>query len=294
MIKKIILNTYLFFRLLFSGLKKADDLFSAKKSSQDGNGSMEQQYEADSVYNDMIRGEVTQEVKELRHEMYYAERKSHHYIYNGEDRGELRQVLDYSGHIENSDNHKVWIVQENKEDTGSLIENLQDDFKNKNHRSFTIQIERDFIPSFRLEEFINKIVVKSIDENKCVLDLYTSQYMKQFMTRHRPFIAELNRIYEGDTRSPLLQFNSLEFVTSNAYGADDLMLFKFINPEFVDILKFDGNFVLRYAADININGFDIIKEFYDEDTQKKSDNKEMRKNAVFDFNVAQQKIGTTD
>ena len=57
------------------------------------------QDEENNVLHDLLRGEVTQEVRELRHEMYYAERESHKYKYTGNGTAVKKNSLYDGGNI---------------------------------------------------------------------------------------------------------------------------------------------------------------------------------------------------
>lgn len=271
------------------GLKGGENIFSQEsKGNIDGSG-FEKHDEADSVYKDLLKGEVTQSVRELRHEMYYSERKSNDYIYKGGGIAEKRnKVFDYDGHIEESDGHKVILVQDNIEDCGSLSDNIVDDYKTKNYRKFTLSVKRDFIPSFRIEEYTTKLVVKDLGDGNVILDIYVSEYPKQFNQRHKFFLSEVNRIYEGYVQSPIIDFDEIEFVSFRAYGCDDYRYFKYGNVKFADMLRFDGSFVFRFTATPVINGYDLIEDYFDAVTQKKSDEREEREGCSMDFNALAQ------
>lgn len=235
---------------------------------------MEQHDEQDSVYKDLLKGEVTQEVRELRHEMYYSERASHKYKYIGNGVVTKKNTLfDYSGKIDRSDGFDVQILQPNTEDTGSLSDNMAErDYRLKNKKEFTIVIDRNFLPKFKLEQYTTKLVVKRINETAVMLDFYTPVYEQQFNRVHKPFLNELDRIYQGDVKSDVIDFKSVEFISFGAYGTDDLKFYKYNNVEFDNILKFDGDYVLKFTADIVSDGDDLIDEFYCKEEQEKSDN----------------------
>lgn len=298
--KKIWINIKMFFISLAWGMKGADKLIANSNKTVEGgdNASIEQHKETNNVYADLLRGEVTQEVKEFRHEMYYAERKSHDYEYGGNGRAVKRNdIFDYSGCVDKSDNLKIQIVQENKEDFSSLMEfgifcngekvELSEtalrDLRTKDKRNFTINIERDFIPSFRLEQYAKKLVVKRLNDDKVVLDIYVSQYRQQFDNNSKMFINAIEKIYMGDKLSDIVDFKYLNFISYNAYGTDDLKQYEYENIEFNDIIKFEDCYVLKFIADIKTDGYDLISEFYDEIAAKKSENHEMREGAVLDI-----------
>lgn len=273
MIKKIYNKIRSFFFYIFWGLKSADKIaFGTKEDSSNAGTVLEQQNEQNSVYKDLLKGEVTQEVKELRHEMYFSERKSHKYKYIGNGVvTKKNEIFDYPGKIDKTDGFPLQILQPNIEDTGTLSENLSEvDYRIKNKKEFTIDIERDFIPRFRLEEFTNKLVVKRINENAVMLDFYTPIYKSQFNTIHKLFLKELEKIYMGDVRSDVIDFKQVEFISFRAFGTDDLKKYTYNNIEFDNILIFDGHYVIKFTADIVNDGEDLINEFYCNEEEEKS------------------------
>ena len=142
----------------------------------------------------------------------------------------------------------------------------------KDKREFTIFIERSFVPRFRLEEFVDKIVVERDGSEKAIIDFYTTKYESQFNRRHRPFLNELKRIIDGDTRSDILDFETLKFVTFKAYGADDLHLFSYCAFNFKEIREYEGEYILSFDAIVNDDGTDLIKEYDDKISEYKFKN----------------------
>ena len=266
---------------LFSGLRSADKkAFGGKDTTGgDDSGNIEVQDEENSVLNDLLRGEVTQEVRELRHEMYYAERESHKYKYAGNGTAVKKNTL-YSSEVkelENSEDLKIILFQYNKEDTEGLSDNLlntdgkltDSSIFTKGHREFTLKLGRNFIPRFRIEEFTDKFVVKAADETHVIIDLYVTKYESQFNRRHKPFLNEMERIYQGDKLSEVVSFDTLSFVTFKAYGADDLIEYHYKNVTFENIVEYKGYYVVKFLAEVSEDTTDIVEEFYDEKAAKK-------------------------
>lgn len=302
MLKKLWLNAKILFHSLFVGMRSADNEITTggKDVSSEGTA-VEQKKETNSVYAAMLRGEVTQEVKELRHEMYYAERRSHDYVYTGGGNAKKKNdFFDYTGKIEDSDGHMVQIVQDNYQDQASIDEYGIDEGHVRDYGSgiyesikmediakkeYTIKIVRDFIPKFRIEEFAKKVVVKDFGENR-ILDIYVSKYPVEFDRRSRMFVNMIEEIYQGNTRSEIIDFQQLSFITRNAYGSDDLKLYSFKDFSFRDIIDFDGNYVLRFVCTPEFFGEDLIEEFYDEIAAKKSEEHAKRDNVSIDLGTA--------
>ena len=286
---------------LMQGLVAGDKAIRSDSGTEiDPVGGIEQQKETQSVYKDLLKGEITQEVIELRHQMYFTERKSHEYEYNGGGHAKKKNsMFGYSGNVEQSDGYKVTLVQENKQFINSLDNDgvhivkgdvlVDDDLKKgynttKNiNAEYTIHCERDFMPRFRLESYATKIVVKDVDNEHAIVDIYVPQYRQQFKRTTNLLQAELDRIYQGNVRSDLVMMNKIWFKTFNCYGADDSILYEYDDVKFDNIIKFDGSYVLRFYCHILTNGEDEIQQYYDEKMAEKYENKERREGATVDF-----------
>lgn len=303
--RKIFLKIALFFKFIGLGLRGADKSIMPSKPEENGGAptGIEEQEEQESVYADLLRGEVTQQVKELRHEMYFAERKSHEYGYSGGGRAKRKNtMLDTVDGIENEDGYDIMLIQENREDMQSLkdfgIHNVgenvfieqkaNEDLGNKDKRDFTIKIERDFIPNFRIERFVTKLVVKRISEKEVVLDFYVPKYRQQFDNVDKLFNKQIENIYNGiDRRNDMLYFTSVSFVTYRAYGSDDLKFYKFNVSSFDKVLEYNGSYIIRFYGEID-GSEDLIAQYYDEIADEKSKNHEMRNpNATISFDNAE-------
>lgn len=224
---------------------------------------------------------MTQEVIELRHEMYYAERESHKYGSNGEAY-KKNLLYEYEGEYENSDGLKLSLIQENYQDDGSLHDRVENIGSSLPVRR-TIFIERKFIPKFRIEDYVEKVIVKRNDEGKAVLDLYVSKYDSQFNNIQKLFLNKIRAIYGGEIDRTLLDFDKLYFNTFKAFGSEDLHKYEFTNLSFEDIVLYKGWYVLKFISDISIDGEDVIGQYFDKETQEKFDKHEPRKNPTFNY-----------
>lgn len=300
--RKFWLKIKLTFFYLFQGLISADKLIRNNKEDEiNVNSNIEQQVEQQSVFKDLLKGELTEEVKELRHEMYYSERKSCEYVYNGGGNAKKNKFFDYKGSVENSDGNPVTIVLINKQIINGLCDDgvavmgnqaavsteLQGEFKmpiSNGKERYSFEIERNFIPRFKIEKYTTKLVVKNVVEKKgkSLLDFYIPEYRQQFNNITKFLQSELDKIYQGNYKSDLTDFNKISFITKNCFGVPDLFLFEYNNIVFSDIIKFDGHYVLRFYCDILTNGEDTLTDIYHEETARKCEKNEMRKNATID------------
>ena len=287
---KLKLNTKLFLNYLGIIMYNGDKTILHNNEDKIKNSTnVECKQEQDSVYNDLLHQNITQEVIELRHEMYFSERESRKYEYTGGGKAiKKNNIFKYSGKYEDSDELDIYILQPNYLDSGELVVNKEKDavnnaLKTAREYHYTINIKRDFIPRFRLEQYTTKIIVKKPENGKAILDLYVTKYQSQYNRIHRPFLNEVEKIKNGFLKTDVIDFNELSFISRNAYGTDDLKLYEFNNIKFINIIEFDGSNVFKFEADVINDGKDLIEEFYDEATANKSNKHEKRKNATLDL-----------
>ena len=283
MLKRFFLKIYSFFVYLSNGLKSAEKIaFGNKSDALDDGMTYEQQQEHDSVWQDLLKGELTQRVIDLRYETAHADRESKKYQYIGGGNAKKRNIFEYNGNIENSNNLDIFLVQENHEDIATLTNS------EKTIRTYRLKITYDFISRFRLDAYTKKVVIKK-DNNRYVVDFYVSKYLEKYNNEHKFFMAEINRVVSGDRRSDILLIDKLSFCTFNSFGIPDGVSLSFNNFEFLSIVEYDGNFILRFKSDLE-NTSDYIDSVYDEKSEKKFLNKDKRETFKENFSVIDEKI----
>ena len=78
-----------------------------------------------------------------------------------------------------------------------------------------IEIERDFLPRFNIENYANKVVVRKIDDNNAYVDFYTTMYASQFGKVDAIYISQLNTLYKEKTkRSDITDIKRIRFSMS--------------------------------------------------------------------------------
>lgn len=280
---------YLFFGLVL-GMKKTEDETLHQNGMDLDNGSTINQQVADhSVAKALLRGELTQEVIELRYRTYAVAREASHYNYFSPTLAKKKGVNDFKYlKIANDENREVITVQENKLQVETVTDSLLrigDDGKFiDKQREYNIKIKRNNQPRYKLEDFTKKIVVKKgDDEYTAIIDVYVSKYPDDKNVASKPFIRELERIIDTGVRSDMFEFNSIQFETYKAYKLDDMINFEFGDPQLSKIFEFDGDYVITFIMNIIDGGTDMAAEFYDERMAKKYENKEKKElNITFD------------
>ena len=286
--KKLWFNIKLFFASLFRGMRAADDVMTTSHQEIGAGGTVEEQkVESNSVLAQLLRGEVTQEVKDVRYEMYESVRQSKDF-----------QVMGYSGKavkknhmldktpmkIDREDGLKVILIQDNKIDFDgqkTAVDNSETLRKvrveaDAKHR---FKASHEYPVRHKIETYARKVVVKLTDEeNKYKLDFYLSEYPIENDPRAVYVTKELESLYKSGSRtSDLTDLITLTFTTDKAYGDDDWKVYDFTIKQYIGIKKFDGNYVLSFYASLPESGvFDVTDEYKDEVSVKKFKDKAPR------------------
>ena len=292
----------IFFAYLFAGMHAADrNLISGEKDVGMDEAGIERRQESDNVFAQLLRGEVTQEVKEVRHEMYYAERKSHDYEYGGGGRAvkKNKSMFSYQD-VENEDGYKLVLVQPNIKSQLSLhdygiipVEDgaYYDDEKDKDPDAISdsvksLKFRYDFTPKFKLENYVEKVVLRDAPDGTRYADLYFQKGYDTVNRVDRQFSNELDRVFEGDRRSDILHFDALSFVTCRASLVVENLRYELADFKYVECFEFAGYRVLRYTCTTVVDGEDTLNEIYDERTAKLNEEKAMRKGVSVDLITA--------
>lgn len=286
--KKIWLNIKLFFISFFHGMKAADDvLTSSNKELSSGGIAEEQKAEQNNLYASLLRGEVTQEVKDLRYEMYESVRQSKDFKYVGNGQAVKRNhmLVKSPMKIDEEDGLKVVLIQDNKvyiQGADSSVDNIKkvSTIRTEADAEHTFKATHEFFVRHKIETYAKKIVVKTTgEENKFKLDFYLSEYPVENDPRAVYVVKELESIYKSGSRtSDLTDLITLTFTTDKAYGDDDWKIYDFKIIDYIGIKKFDGNYILSFYASLPNGVTDTTEEFNDEESAKKFKNKTPRKN----------------
>lgn len=241
----------------------------------------------------LLRGELTEEVKQLRYRNYKVDREAKKYKYFAptlalkRKEGKDNKFVSY----DKSDGLEVITIQYNyalSEDVLDAINQI-DNGGRGGETKYKIEIKRNFRPRFKIEEFLKKVVVKRFDETHAILDFYFSMYPERFFRtsddksfRSKPFIHEIENIRDNKIKSDILDMEQMRFVTSHAYKKDDLIEYVFRNLSFKEVVEFDGDYILRFKASIEHDGIDLTAPFYNREMDEKYKNKE-KKELVLDL-----------
>lgn len=234
----------------------------------------------------LLKGELTEEVKQLRYRTYKVDREAKKYKYFAptlalkKKEGKDNKFVSY----DKSDGLDVITIQYNyalSEDVLDAINQI-DNGGRGDKTKYKFEIQRNFVPRFRIEEFLKKVVVKRFDDTHAILDFYFSKYPERFFNnsndisfRSKAFINEIKRISNGG-KSDITEMEQMRFVTSHAYKQEDLIEFVFRNIWFREVVEFDGDYILRFKASIEHDGYDLTASYYNKTMDEKYKNNEKK------------------
>lgn len=271
-LKKLI--TYLSF-----GLKSADsEMFDQKENIDSNDSSINQVQEQRNVYKDLRKGEVTQEVEELRYSSYNVYRESDKYQYLGDGVATKKEVKKDNGNYNFTLHNNL--VCDGVLDSFNKLENDTFDIN-----KFTLSIQYFDIPRFRLERFCKMIEV-NIESGKAKIRLHFSAFYDSYDSTSKSFLNELNKLEKLDTYYAISKnelcsnINNLSFTTYKANGEDDLINYTFTNLQFIDYQKNYFEHVITYNCDYE--RVDLLDKYYSKSMDMKYKNKES-KNSCLDL-----------
>lgn len=149
-----------------------------------------------------------------------------------------------------------------------------DDFNIKQERP--IKIERYYVTKFFIEQYANKLHIRTINEEEKLLEFVFNKYADVYDKRSTLFISELKKVFNNPKNS-ILDINVVSFITNNSLGIKDFLEFHYEIIKFDKIIEFEGTYIIKYTAKPIINGVSIIDKYKGGKLEEKYRNKEARK-----------------
>lgn len=270
-----------------------------------------QKHTQGQVADSLINGEVTQEVMDLRWRMYKVLRategltaKITGYEADGtpivttyQKNSSLRKIK-----IDTTDNYPLEMVVDNGEIYLSGNESMETDYlkiydspittyDNDNNASLTvgeingleyftsqktdrpIKVTRDNPVKFNLENFATKLNIRTINENKKLLEFYISIYPNPDDRKTHLLISDIKKAIDNPKQSPMLEIKSVNFVTYKTLGIPDYLLYEYDIESFDKITIFNGYYLIKFIGNVKTNGKDIFETHRMNELDKKYENK---------------------
>lgn len=313
MFKKLWRNCRIAASSIFYGMRGGDAVIEAPPST-DGSEIIITK-ETGSVAQDLLGGKINERVQELRDKYYRVFREANKY------KTELVPILDEDGEVLSfnevtvrkktnaeliehpkvyeSEGYSLRVIQDNAAIEPSLEEDLKSLFNGEikiTNPDFhtTLEIIRDdkFIPRFKIEKLITKIVARNsnTDKTKARVDLYFPMFPQQFNPIEGAVVNVIKTLYESEHyKSDLTDALGFKWITYRAWNSDDIMLFEYNNANLIEIVKFNGFYVLSYECTIVNDEFDLIEKYKTKSLDAKYAEEALKKDNV-DISAAKRRI----
>lgn len=288
---------------LFRGMADADSIIKSPVKTED-RGEIIQQMHADSLFDDLLRGEETQRVKEFRDSYYRVIREADKYDmsglkmveepdggyeFTGLDTVKKKVKTDFMQHppVYNEDGLKLVTIQDNRRFSKPIVESSLYDI---NDFYTTLEIERDGItPRFKIEKYITKMVVRQENKERVLVDLYLPTTASQFGKIDAILIANLHQVFTTkNLKTDFLEFTKIRWTSYKGWNAEDGCLFEYDDIKAKEINVFDGSFVITFDCRILNNGTDSFQKYKTKEMDFKYENNAARDAAPDIFTIGRQ------
>jgi len=136
-----------------------------------------------------------------------------------------------------------------------------------------IKVHRTSLTKYNIEDYTIKLNIRTITEVEKLLEFYVSKYSDEYNRTSRLFISEVKKAMINPRSVNMLDLTNVMFVSNNTLGAYDFRLYTYNIISFDKIIEFDGYYVIKFKANVDINGEDILNDFIEAELEKKYENK---------------------
>jgi hypothetical protein len=122
-----------------------------------------------------------------------------------------------------------------------------------------LNIIRDEMPNFLIENYTKKLNIRKINKEEKLLEFYVSIYPDEYNKNSDMFLRSIKKVIAGDKQA-FLNFSGVEFITYKTTGVEDFLMFKYKDIVFDKIVEYNGFYVIKFKANVDINGKDILED----------------------------------
>lgn len=261
----------LWYAFMFGLRGTETEALAQKSSSISENDGIHEVIQSRRLSDALLKGEITEEVEELRYRDYTVsnESKNYEYIGNGEAVKKEQSPIDYKN---------FRFIQENNIVCNGVLSEIQR-IGEYTQDTYTLNIIYNIIPRFKLEKYCKTIEVEFIDGNPQLV-LHFSTIADKYDITSKQFTNEFQKIlknieYSRDNHEFCNSIQEIHFVTYKSYGEDDLILYKFYQLECVNVRASNLEYMLVFKPHQYYRE-NLIAKFYSDTMAKKYEAKESK------------------
>lgn len=183
------------------------------------------------------------------------------------------------------DNDKIILLLDaniNYDDKGDIISATHGEISGEEYFATTkpelpIVVTRETTPKFELETYTKRLNIRMVSKTQRLLEFYVSKYPDEYDRRSRFFISDVKKAIETPRTSSMLDIKEVSFISYKTIGSDDFLAYQYRILNFDKIIEFNGYYVIKYLAELIIDGKDILDEHRIDELDEKYKNKEKKK-----------------
>lgn len=243
--------------------------------------------------DDLMKGILSQEVKELRWRMYKVldEAENRNKIIIGykdavdPETGEIYQepimgdALDSKYRLnkvktDDFDDYPLDMLINNSDVSGSMTDRAKGEITTLEKK---LEFEFYDLPRFNIREYVIKMIVRKINDEEFLGEIYFSKYHDGYSPTHALFIKDIEKCYQRKKVDYLFDLKTIGFITNDKdLGVKANKGFLFNVTSFDKIIEFDGYYVVKYKMNKEFYDHNIFDKYYDDDLGEKYKNKSPR------------------
>lgn len=258
-------------------LKGANDVINGNENKDGASATINQEVSDNRVGKHLLKGELTQEVKDLRYRTYKVDTmaKNYHYLGNG-------VAVKQNENINKSSKDKYVFTQSNRIVCESVLSSLKQIGK-QGCDKYWFEIGYDSCPRYRLEKYILQVDVeidKGISQEmarKIETTLHFSLEDNPYDASSKAFVNALKAIANNPSEytlkhNPIIScMNSLSFVTYKATNEEDYVTYSFLGDcSCISIKSTQYEVALTYSWSSFMRlPINLEEKYYSEEMDKK-------------------------
>lgn len=264
--------------MLAYGMKGADDEILSQNTDVADIGVV-QTKEIKNLGEALLKGQVTQEVQELRYRDYRVSEASRGYTYLGNG-----QAIKTAEEIDNSKKKEYWFSQNNQRVVESVGHELERVGQYGQER-YTFEIVYSDIVKFKIEPYatFGKFTVN--DKNILVEFYFDKSTKDRFDPTSYMVMNEIERIskftssYQIENNDLCTNTKILNFITYKAKNEKDLVQYTIKDMNFASCEENNFYYILRFTSD-NFMRVDLTEKFFSKTMADKYDKKEAKERTI--------------
>lgn len=262
---------HIYYALPF-GMRGAEDVIMLPKTTASSNDISIQEYvQTSHLGEDLLKGEITQEVVEFRYQTYKVYREASKYVYQGGAFNKIKSKID---------KEKIKLSQKNKM-IGVNITDSFDENKSLDDVKYALEIEYKDIPKFRIDRLCTEFDVEKKNNGEVFITLHFEKQYDVSQIQTRVFTSELKKIIAdmGDQQIKdkifknheiFFGISSISFITNQAKGEEDLMRYVLQGLQGVVLRETKYEYEIVYSVE-SLDIIDLTAKFYSKEAQDRYD-----------------------